>query len=569
MSNHSRDCLLDEVYEKSKKAFLYMGLFSFFVNILMLTVPIYMMQVFDRVLAGHHYQTLVFLTLIALFALLVLSALDMVRGHIAMRVASWYERKLSPAALLISPDRILHGSDYPHMVLKDVVTLRQFIGGTSLFTFFDAPWVPVYLIVISMIAPTLGLVAVIGAILLFSCAILNEILTRDLQAKANDLGVQNTFATSNSLRHAEVIQAMGMLLPLIRRWQQQADSALDVQEQCSHITGIIYSVSKFIRLALQVLVLGFGAYLVVLNEITGGMMIAASILTSKALAPVEQSIGAWRQFQSCTAALRRLKQHFQFMSGRQSGIQLPKPKGMLTLENLFYSPGKPGAKPVIHGVSLHINPGEMIALIGPSGSGKTTLVRLISGILKPSSGIVRLDSADVYHWDRHDLGPHIGYLPQDIDLFAGSIKANIARMGEIDDLAVVKAAQQAGCHDMILHFPQGYETEIQSGGGELSGGQRQRVGLARALYGEPQLVILDEPNSNLDNAGEEALLQAFQSLKKRGATVIIVAHRPSILTYVDKIVVLSEGRVQMVDARDKVLTALTRIPSGQQKQQGN
>ncbi|KTD64081.1 type I secretion system permease/ATPase [Legionella spiritensis] len=550
--------VLEEAFQSCKKAFIYIGLFSLFINILMLTIPIYMMQIFDRVLASHSYDTLIYLTLIALLALLILSILDAVRTYIIIQVSVWLDRKLTPAALALCPDQQLMGNIYPEQVLRDISMVRQFLGSPALFTLFDAPWVPVYLIVIFLLDPILGLISTIGAVILFACALVNELATRKLLEETNNISLSNNLETTATFRNAEVIQAMGMLYPLVQNWYKNNEKVLEFQSKSSKISGNILSVSKFLRSTLQVLILGFGAYLVIINQITPGMMIAASILMARALSPVEQAISSWKQYQGAKQAKERLRPHFSFFSGRFAGMTLPDPKGTLSLENIFYSPPNMN-RYVINNINYQINPGEMVALIGPSAAGKSTLARLIVGVIKPGVGSIRLDSADVFQWDRVDFGRHVGYLPQDIELFNGTIKENIARMGVVDERAVIKAAQLAGCHELILRLPMAYDTLVSRSGFSLSGGQRQRIALARALYRDPQLIVLDEPNSNLDMEGEQALIAALSALKKRSATVVVVAHRPNILKHVDTIIVLNEGKIQFSGPRDQILSKLREL----------
>jgi PrtD family type I secretion system ABC transporter len=557
--------LYSYLYSSCQQALIYIGLFSFFINLFMLTVPIYMMQIFDRVLASRNYQTLIFLTLIAIFILLILSSLDMVRIRIAGRVSNWLDEMLSPAALLSGPDCILNGNNYPQMVLKDIAQLKSILSGSFLFTLMDTPWLPIYLLVIALISPLLGLISALGAVLLFAVALVNQRLTYKVQNKIDTSSMLNTFNTSNTLRHAEVIQAMGMLGHLITKWQEKNKKSLELSDELSKLSSVIISFSKFARMLLQILILAVGAYLVLNNEITGGMMIAASILMSRALAPVDQAIGAWKQFQYGKEIMERLKAHFENRSERNSGIKLPKPKGLLSVEGLSFSNSSSEQRMILDEINFKVKPGEILALLGPSAAGKTTLARLICGILKPTSGFVRLDGADVYHWDRNDFGNYIGYLPQDIELFSASIKDNIARLGFVDEIAVVRAAQLAGCHEMILHLPNGYETLIQSTISQLSGGQKQRIALARALYADPQLIVLDEPNSNLDAEGEFALLNALLKLKEHKCTVIVISHRPSLVQYADKIILLSEGKIKMAGAKDKVLAQLQQIKSEHQQ----
>lgn len=374
----------------------------------------------------------------------------------------------------------------------------------------------------------------------------------------------NIFNTTNNLKHAEVIQAMGMLKSLVLQWQKQNKEMMSLQEQNGQMAEIFLGISKFLRLAFQILILAVGSYLVLNNSITSGMMIAASILMSRALAPVEQAMGVWRQFQQVKIILYRLQEHFAFALDRDTETILPKPKGNLSIENLYLTTSKSENKFIIQNLSFKVNAGEMVAFIGPSAAGKSTLMRLICGVTKPTGGLVRLDGADIYHWDRASVGKYLGYLPQDIELFWGTVKENIARMGVVDDNAVIEAAKLAECHEMILRLPEGYNTIIKPGSQQISGGQRQRIALARALYDNPAVVVLDEPNSNLDGEGEEALARTLQRLKSRGTTVLIVAHRINVLQFVDAIVVLSQGKIQIAGPRDKVLAAIKQQESNLQ-----
>lgn len=553
---------LKEAFQATRNAFIFIGIFSFFVNILMLTVPIYMLQLFDRVLASHSFDTLLYLTIIALSALLVLALLDIARSRVVVRISTWLDNKLSPAALGRSADEILLGRQYGSQSLRDISTIRSFLGSPGLFAIFDSPWVPVYLTVIFFMHPTLGILATIGAIILFCLALLNELLTTKPLAEANGLALQSQLYTDASIRNAEVIQAMGMMPNIVSSWFEKNKLVLKLQSIASNRSSAILSMSKFIRLSLQLLMLGIGAFFVVKNEITPGVMIAASILMSRALAPVEQAIGAWKSMQAARQAHTRLIEHFARDVERTSGIQLPVPKGMLNVEGVYYVPPT-GGPPVINNISFNLPPQSILAIIGPSAAGKSSLARLIVGAWRPSAGNVRLDGADVYTWDRSDFGKYTGYLPQDIELFHGTIKENIARMGEIDDQAVIEAAQIAGVHDMILHMPHGYDTEIQGGQYALSGGQRQRIALARALYGNPKLLVLDEPNSNLDNDGEQALVQALLTMREKGSTIIVIAHRPVVVRHVDEILVLNNGRIQFGGKREEVLAKLQELAKSQ------
>lgn len=556
--------LLQVAVKASKSALYFVGIFSFFVNIFMLTVPIYMLQLFDRVLAGHNYDTLIFLTIIACIALLTFSLLDIVRSHILIRMSHWLGEYLSPAALARCPDEILQGRPYGPQALRDISNVRQFIAGPSIFTLFDSPWVPIYLFIIYLLHPLLGLLATIGAIILFSLALLNEYATRQPLVEANTLAVEMQAHTDAALHNAEVIQAMGMMPTITKNWFGKNQTILNLQDIASQRASIILSSSKMIRLMLQIFMLGTGAYLAIQNVITPGIMIVGSILMARALAPVEQAIGAWKHMINTQQAYHRLQEHFATPENRETGIQLPTPQGEIAFENVYYVP-KGTDRPIVNNFSCKIAPGSIVALIGPSGAGKTTLARLLVGAWQPTRGTVRLDGADVYHWDREDFGKHIGYLPQDVELFSGTIKENIARLGEVDDAAIINAAKLSGVHDMILHFPNGYDTPIGPGEFTLSGGQRQRIALARALYNDPQVIILDEPNASLDNEGEIALQRALISLKKRGATCLLIAHRPVTVQAADQIIVMSQGGIQMAGPKDDIMKELKKIAEHSQE----
>jgi PrtD family type I secretion system ABC transporter len=382
---------------------------------------------------------------------------------------------------------------------------------------------------------------------------LNEYFTSKAILEGNTEAAKNQTQIDTVLRNAEVIQGMGMMPALLKRWYDANEKVLILQEKSSTISGIISSLSKFIRICLQVLILGVGAYLVIQNQLSSGSMIAASILLSKTLAPIEQSISSWKQFQTGRIAYQRLKKHFSYLIERSIGVQLPAPSGQISLKNVYYTP--PGeSKPSIQNLSFEITAGEALAIIGPSAAGKSTLARLILGALMPQAGSIRLDGAEVFSWDRQDIGKYLGYLPQDIELFSGTVKDNILRFNEnSNDEMLIQAAKDAGIHEMILKLPHAYETDIGSGGQNLSGGQKQRIGLARAIYAYPKIVILDEPNSNLDSEGEIALIQAMNILKQKGSTLIVIAHRPMILSAVDRILVLNAGQIQFLGPRDEVL----------------
>jgi PrtD family type I secretion system ABC transporter len=541
-----------------RRTFGFVGLFSLCINLLLLTVPLYMLQVFDRVLASQSQETLVFLTIIAVGAVLVLGLLELVRSRILVRASRWLEEMLAPAAFERSIAAALYGRPYRTEALRDLGQLRSFLAGSAIFSLFDAPWVPIYLLVIFLLHPVVGFVALAGAIVLFALAVLNELLTRKPLRTANCDAMHGMQRAEATMRNAEAIDAMGMMPGVVASWLSMNDRALEQQVLASDRAGTVLAVSKFLRLAVQIAVLGAGAFLAVRHELTPGAMIAGSILTSRALAPVEQAIGTWKQVIGARAAYARLKSHFaETRLLRATGMPLPAPRGHLRVEGVTFAyPGTTRA--ALKAVSCELLPGEALAIVGPSAAGKSTLARLLIGVWPPNAGAVRLDGADVHTWDREDFGRYVGYLPQDVELFAGTVQENIARLGEARPAAIHQAAQMAGVHEMILRLPRGYDTEIGEGGAILSGGQRQRIALARALLGPPRFLVLDEPNSNLDGSGEEALSNAIAAVKAAGGTVVIIAHRPSMLAHVDKILLLRNGQVEAFGMREEVMKLISR-----------
>ena len=558
---------LSMAFAEIRRSFIAIGVFSFFINLLMLVTPLYMFQVFDRVLASGRTETLIMLTVIAGFALLVFGALEAIRNRLVSRISLWLEKRISGDLISTSVRAQLMGSASGAQPLRDLNAVRSFVGSPSIFPLFDAPWVPVFVAVIWLLHPWLGVVALAGAVVLFSLALINELSTRALLTEANQLLVPAMNQTEAATRNADVVQAMGMMPGLLQRWNEQSETVLDRQQRAGDKAGLILGFSKFFRMFVQVGILGLGAFLVIRGELTAGGMIAGSILLGRALAPVEQAIGAWKNLIGARNAYDRLRNLMQAIPELPPTTKLPPPKGQLTVDRATFVP--PGStRPVLKQVSFEIKPGDVLGLIGPSAAGKSTLCRLIVGTWPPTSGHVRLDAADVYSWDRVDLGRYIGYLPQDVELFSGTVKENIARMMAASDEMVIEAAQLAGVHDLILHLPDGYQTQIGDKGAVLSGGQRQRIGLARALFGRPKLLVLDEPNSNLDQDGEAALMNAIVSMKQRGSTVIMVAHRPSIMMHVDKVLVMRDGAVEMFGERDQVLPKVLGPRPAQGGQQG-
>jgi ATP-binding cassette subfamily C protein/ATP-binding cassette subfamily C protein EexD len=551
------DQVLKATMAGCRRSFVHVALFSMFINILILTVPLYMLQIFDRVLASESLETLLYLSLIALGAIVTLGLLELVRSRILVRLSSWIEQHLAPEAFERSVAATLRGKPYRTEALRDLGQLRSLFAGPAILALFDAPWVPIFLVAVFLLHPVIGTIAAAGALLLFVFAVLNELAIRTPWRAANQAAIRSMQRAEATTRNAEAIDAMGMMPAVVARWLSTNREVLRHQATASDRAGSFVALSKFWRLAVQIAVLGAGAFLAVERELTAGGMIAGSILTSRALAPVDHSIGTWRQVVAARAAYLRLWSMFRSITPRVSSMPLPPPQGHLAVERLAFAYPGSGAS-ALRGITLEILPGQALAVVGPSAAGKSTLARLLVGVWPPSSGVVRLDGADVSLWDRADFGRYVGYLPQDVELFAGTVRDNIARMGDPPPGAVVHAAKMARVHDMILRLPLGYETEIGEGGTVLSGGQRQRIALARALLGRPRLLVLDEPNSNLDSEGEQALSDAIQAVKDDRGAVVIIAHRPSLLEHVDKILVLRDGQIHAYGASDEIMKLITR-----------
>jgi ATP-binding cassette subfamily C protein/ATP-binding cassette subfamily C protein EexD len=441
------------------------------------------------------------------------------------------------------------------------------MGSPASLTLFDVPWVPIFLAVIFLLNPVLGWIALVGAALLFLLTLANEWATGKLLRQASTGAMASQRRAESIVRNAEVIDSMGMGPAVLQRWREGLSASLPQQDRAADRAALMLSITRFLRLAVQVAVLGVGALLVLEQQITAGASIAASIIMGRALAPVEQMIGGWKQLVQARQGYRRLLAFLALPRLRPPGMALPEPTGQVAAERVTFGfPGQPVA--IIKGVSFNLAAGESLAVIGPSAAGKTTLIRLMIGTLQPSAGTVRLDGADVFTWLREDFGRHVGYLPQDVELFDGTVLRNIARMADPDPELAFEAARLAGCHEMILRLPQGYDTEIGDGGQHLSGGQRQLIGLARALYGAPKLVVLDEPNSNLDGDAEQALIRGIEALKRRGVTVVLVSHRPTLVQGVDKVLLMRDGAVEAFGPRAEVLKRLVQqarpaeVPSG-------
>lgn len=539
-----------------RKTFYSLAAFSCIINILGLTPSLYMLQVYDRVLTSRNETTLLMLTLLVAGLYLLSAALEFARSTVLIRVGNRLDVMLNKRVFDAAFERNLKkAGGNPSQALSDLTNVRQFLTGNALFAFFDTPWTPIYMAVGFMVHPILGFIMLGGSIVLIILAYINNVSTQKPLAEANRAAIGAAQFADNHLRNAEVIESMGMLPGLRQRWMKQHMQVLSLQTLASDRAARLSTITRFVRMFLQSLILGAGALLVIANEITAGMMIVCSILMGRALAPVEQVIGGWKSMLSAREAYNRLEEILKNAPARGETLSLPRPKGDLLVENVIA--GAPGQQvAILRGVSFSANAGDVVGVIGPSASGKSTLARLLVGVWGARAGSVRLDGADIYLWNKDELGPYLGYLPQDIELFDGTIAENIARFGEPDSEKIIRAAQRAGVHEMILRFPNGYDTPLGVGGISLSGGQKQRIGLARAMYGDPAMVVLDEPNSNLDDVGEAALLQAIADLKRCGTTVVLITHRMNILQAVDKLLVMREGSVTMFGPRQDVLKAL-------------
>ena len=543
-----------------KKIFRSVGFFTACMNLLLLVPSIYMLEVYDRVLTSRNEFTLLMLSLIILLLYVIYAALDAIRSHTVIEVGKKIDAELNHRTYTAAFEQNLkvRGGN-AGQALNDLTTIRQFVTGPSLYAFFDAPWFPFYLVVIFLFNGWLGLFSTVCVLILIVLAFLNESVTHEPLSEASTLSVQSSNIASNNLRQAEVLESMGMLPALRDRWFALHSKFLHMQAVASQRAATMGAMTKFFRTLMQSLALGFAAFLVLENKLSPGMMIAATILLGKATAPVEMVIGSWKQWRGVVSSYDRLKKLLSDNPPRVVGMSLPRPKGYLSMEGVYAAP--PGVtKPVLKNITFAIEPGDVLGVIGPSAAGKSTLARVAVGIWPSTPNAARIDGADVYRWNKDELGPALGYVPQDIEVFPGTVSENIARFREFQPEDVIAAAQSAGVHDMILHFPEGYDTRIGDGGVGLSGGQKQRLALARALYGKPNLVVLDEPNSNLDEVGEAALVRAIQELQARKASVIVITHRIPILQVTNKLLLLQDGNARMFGPTAQVMQALQGKP---------
>jgi ATP-binding cassette, subfamily C, type I secretion system permease/ATPase len=549
---------LRRLLQTARSYFLTAAMFSLAINLLYLAGPLYMLQVYDRVISSASEVTLVMLTIALLLAFMALAGLDAVRARVLTRASIRLDQKIASRVMTAIIDRSASAGGARSQLLRDFDTFRQFITGMGIHAIFDLPWAPIYIGVIFVLHPALGAFALGCSVLLVLMALFNEWIVKPPLTESGEAASRNYSFTEMSLRNTEVVRAMGMTDGLLKRWGRDRNRMLERQVTASDRAATMQSVIRFLRLSMQSLILGLGAYLVIERLATVGAMFAASILLGRALQPVEQIVGSWRNLVSARSAFLRVRELLSTNPPRQTSLSLPRPDGRLAVEALTFVPPLTN-KPILRGVAFGIDSGEVLGIIGPSGAGKSTLARHLVGVLAPTAGAVRIDGSDVSVWARTSLGHHLGYLPQDIELFADSVAANISRFQDGEDHQVILAAQMAGVHEMILRLPNGYDTQVGEGGAILSGGFRQRIGLARAVYGDPSLIVLDEPSSNLDAEGDAALTDCILQLKKRGTTVVIISHRPSTIGVVDKLLVLREGLAEMFGPRAEIMSRLTRV----------
>ena len=521
-------------------------MFSLVINLALLAPSIFMLQVFDRVLTTRSVETLVVMAVIAIGTLALMGVLEYYRARSLSGIGILMEQQHGPRLLaqLLRAAARAGGRSYLDG-MRDLAVLRGFIGGPGVVAFCDAPWTVVYVILIYLFHPALGLLATVFIVGLVLLAWLNERATRNTIDRLTDSSRQSGRLVDNALRSAEVITALGMQPAITQRWQVQNEQSHRLQLELSSGGGAINAISRVSRQLVQVVMLGFGAYLVIQDNATPGIMLATTIILARAMAPVEMLIGSWKTLVEARAAYGRLKGLLNADTEGVVGTELPRPSGRLAVEGLSFTP--PGSeRPLLRGVSLQVEPGHVLAVVGPSGSGKTTMARLLAGVTQPTAGTVRLDGADIRSWDPVRLGGWIGYVPQDVALFDGTVAENIARLGPVDSAAVLLATQRANVHDMLLRLPMGYDTPVGDGGSRLSGGQRQRVALARALYGHPALVVMDEPDASLDADGEAALLETIRGLRALGTTVVVVTQRRAVLSVADSVIVMKDGAIERV-----------------------
>lgn len=557
----AKAAVLNSAFQDAMRAlrggFLFVAVLTCVICLCQLIVPLFMIQVYDRVLGSRSLDTLAMLIVVAAGGLMLLGSLDYIRNRVYHVLGDRMARRLNAPTLQAAVDGSLEGRNaHPGQALRDLNDLRQFMTGSAVNVPFEAMFTPLFLAVMFLMHPVYGYMAVFAALLLISLSVLMEVVARRPLAEANEAAVRSMGETSAALRNAEVIQAMGMLPAIARRWERNQYRVLANLDEGNRRSRALSSTSKTARYLLQIAMLSIGAILVIQREATPGTMVAASIIMGRMLLPFDQLIEGWRQWVAARGAYRRLHDLIGRSAARKSGMALQNPEGRLVVDRLGFIP--PGSdRPVLRNISFNLEPGEVLGVIGPSAAGKSTLARLLVGVWRPTQGAVYLDGQNVVNWDRVSFGQAVGYLPQSVSLLEGTIRDNIAHMAESDPADVVAAARRADVHETIGTLPHGYDTEIGEQGYSLSGGQRQRIGLARALYGAPVFMVLDEPNANLDQTGEQALMNALAAAKADGTTIILITHRPSIVGVCDKLLVLRDGVMAQFGPRVDVLRSVT------------
>lgn len=556
MTENSGKELIANMMRRCGTALLFTAFVSFFLSLLQLVVPLYMLQIYDRVMNSRSIDTLVMLTVIAVGGLIVFAVLDYIRARAYLILGEILARRLNvPVLQAAITESLQKHSSQGAQALRDVNDLRLFVTSNAFGVPLDAIWAPMFFVVLFLLHPAYGVVALIGGIALLLLGVTVELVSRKALAQANDASNRALGIVTSSIRNAEIIEALGMLHALAQRWQQMQQRAITLLGRGNSGARAVAAASKSVRMSVQIFILAIGAYLVIEREASPGSFVAASIIMARALFPFEQLIDGWRQWVFAAGAFNRVRTLLMENANLRQRIPLPVPEGRLVADRVVFVP--PGSdRPVLKGVSFTLEPGEVVGVIGPSGAGKSTLARLIMGIWQPTSGGIYLDGQNVFLWERESFGRHVGYLPQNVALIEGTVRDNIARFSHADPLEIVEAARAADVHELIGRLPFGYDTEIRDVAFNLSGGQRQRLALARALFGKPRLLVLDEPNSNLDHAGEQALLRAIVAAKKAGTTVVLIAHRPSVISVVDKILVLKDGTVEQFGPRTEIIQSV-------------
>ena len=543
-----------------RKEFMIVGVLSFLANLLMLAPTLYMLQIFDRVLVSQSELTLLAVSIITLFLLGVMACSEWLRSRVLVRAGMRFDEQLSTRVFNASFENYLRqSSTNPSRAFNDLIQIRQFITGNGIFALFDAPWAPIYIGVTFLLHPLLGFVSLIFAVVQAALAWFGHRQTVAPAEEASKVSSETSSYLQSKLRNVEVLESMGMIANLQSRWNKKYELWMDKNSASQGLTNRVTAWSKFIRYSQQSLALGAGALLVIDGQLSPGAMIAANVLMGRALAPIDQLVGTWRSFITCKNSFARLETLLKDYPERDTALKRVGPTGEMTLHQVFAN-ASGRTTPILKNISFEVPAGSVVAVLGPSGSGKSTLAKVMVGIWPDVTGETLLNGLPIQSWNRIDLGPHLGYLPQDVELFEGSIAENIARLGEVDSDKVIAAARSAGMHEMILRFPKGYDTPIGEAGNLLSGGQRQRIGLARAIYGEPSLIVLDEPNANLDDAGEAALLRTVRELKAKGKTVFLITHRPGAIAVADRLMVLRDGEIYVDGPKEAVVTSM-RAPS--------